>query len=235
MKYKRVLLKISGEIFAGRKNFGIDFAAIHKLASEIAKVRRLGTEIGIVIGGGNIFRGRMVKNHELEKTTADYMGMIATVLNALALQSVLETKEKIPTRVQTAITMQEVAEPYIRRRAIRHLEKGRIVIIAAGSGNPYFTTDTAASLRALEIDADVLLKMTGKVDGVYSADPLENKKVKKFDCLTFKEALVKGIKVMDSTAFSLCLDNNMPIIVFKYLPGSLTKAVKGEKIGTLVS
>ncbi|MFH0819465.1 MAG: UMP kinase [bacterium] len=235
MKYKRVLLKISGEIFAGNKKFGIDFTAIHGLAKEIASLHRLGVQIGIVIGGGNIFRGRMVKNHELEKTTADYMGMIATMLNALALQSVLEVKEKIPTRVQTAIAMQEVAEPYIRRRAIRHLEKGRIVIMAAGSGNPYFTTDTAASLRALEIKADVLLKMTDKVDGVYSGDPLKDKKAKKFDKISFREALIKRIKVMDSTAFSLCLDNQLPMVVFKFQPGNLAKVIKGEKVGTLVS
>jgi uridylate kinase len=235
MKYKRVLLKVSGEIFAGKRVFGIDFDSIHKVAKEIACLCHLGTEIGIVVGGGNIFRGRMVKNHQLEKTTADYMGMVATVLNALALQSILEIKEKIPTRVQTALTMQEVAEPYIRRRAIRHLEKGRIVIFAGGSGNPYFTTDTAASLRALEIKADVLLKMTDKVDGVYSGDPLKDKKAKKFAKLSFREALVKRLKVMDSTAFSLCLDNQLPIVVFKFQPGNLVKIIKGEKVGTIVN
>lgn len=221
-------------MFSGKKEFGIDFDAVKEVAKEINSIYKMGIEIAIVIGGGNIFRGRFVRDKEIDKATADYMGMISTMLNGLAFQSILEQEEKIDTRVLSAIEMTEVAEPYIRRRGMRHLEKGRIVILASGSGNPYFTTDTAAVLRALELHCDVILKMT-KVDGVYSADPMKDKKAKKYDTISFREALLKDIEVMDPTAFTLCMKNNLPIKVFKFGKGNLKKVVEGKKIGTLVS
>ncbi len=233
MKYKRILLKISGEMFAGKKDAGIDFDAIKIVAREIAGIYKLGAQVAIVVGGGNIFRGRFVRDREIDRATADYMGMVSTMPNALALQGILEREEKIDIRVQSAITMMEVSEPYIRRRGIRHLEKNRIVILACGSGNPYFTTDTAAALRALELRCDVILKIT-KVDGVYSSDPKKDKKAKKFEKLSFKQALVKNLRIMDLTAFTLCMDNNLPILVFKFDKGNLEKAVQGKKIGTLI-
>ena len=234
LKYKRVLIKISGEMFSGDSEFGVDFNAAKEVAKEIKAIHKEGVEVAIVVGGGNIFRGRTVRDKEIDKATADYRGMISTMLNALAFQSVLEQEEKTDTRVLSAIEMMEVAEPYIRRRGIRHLEKGRIVILAAGSGNPYFTTDTAAVLRALELHADIILKMT-KVDGVYSADPMKDKKAKKYDRITFRDALVNNIEVMDGTAFTLCMKNNLPIRIFKFKKGNLKKVVGGEEIGTLVS
>ena len=234
LAYKRVLLKISGEMLAGKDEFGINFDSVRTVAKEIATIKKMGIEIAIVVGGGNIFRGRFVRNKEIDKATADYMGMISTMLNALALQSTLEQEESIETRVLSAITMMEVAEPYIRRRGIRHLERNRITILACGSGNPYFTTDTAAVLRALELHCDILLKMT-KVDGVYSADPEKDKNAKKYETLSFRDALVDNIEVMDSTAFTLCMKNNLPIRVFKFEKGNLKKAVSGESIGTLVT
>ncbi|MEA2065280.1 MAG: UMP kinase [Patescibacteria group bacterium] len=233
MKYKRVLLKISGEMFAGKKDTGIDFDAVKIVAREIAAIRKLGAQVAIVVGGGNIFRGRFVRDKEIDRATADYMGMVSTMPNALALQGILEREEKIDTRVQSAITMMEVSEPYIRRRGIRHLEKNRVIILACGSGNPYFTTDTAASLRALELRCDVILKIT-KVDGVYSSDPEKNKKAKKFSKLSFKQALLKNLRIMDLTAFTLCMDNNLPILVFKFDSNNLKKVIQGEKIGTLI-
>ncbi len=233
-KYQRILLKISGEMLAGEKEFGIHFPAVKEMAKEIAATYHQGVEVAVVVGGGNIFRGRFVRNKEIDKATADYMGMISTMLNALALQSVLEQEEQISTRVLSAITMLEVAEPYIRRRGVRHLEKGRIVILACGSGNPYFTTDTAAVLRALELHCEIILKMT-KINGVYSADPLKDKKAKFYKKLKFQEALVKGLRVMDSTAFALCQENNLPIRVFQFKKGNLQKVVEGKEIGTLVS
>lgn len=232
-KYKRVLVKISGEMFSSKSGFGIDFDAVKIVADEIKTIYDLGIDVAIVVGAGNIFRGRSVRNNEIDKATADYMGMISTMLNALAFQGVLE-QGKIDTRVLSAITMIEVAEPYIRRRGIRHLEKGRVVILSSGSGNPYFTTDTAAVLRALELNCDIILKMT-KVDGVYSSDPIKNKKAKKYNKLSFRDALVKNLEVMDSTAFALCMNNKLPIKIFKFKKGSLRKAVDGSDIGTLVS
>ncbi|MEK6681761.1 MAG: UMP kinase [Nitrospirota bacterium] len=233
-RYKRILLKISGEALMGDRGYGIDPAVINAIANEIKEVYKLGTQIAIVIGGGNIFRGLIGSARGMERASADYMGMLATVLNALALQDALE-KLNVDTRVQTAIDMRELAEPYIRRRAIRHLEKKRVVIFAAGTGNPYFTTDTAASLRAMEIGADVIIKGT-KVNGVYDSDPMKNKKAKKYDRLNYLEVLQKGLKVMDATAISLCMDNNLPIIVFNLKKnGNIKRIVLGEKIGTTVS
>ncbi len=218
----------------GDRGYGIDPAVINAIANEIKEVYKLGTQIAIVIGGGNIFRGLIGSARGMERASADYMGMLATVLNALALQDALE-KLNVDTRVQTAIDMRELAEPYIRRRAIRHLEKKRVVIFAAGTGNPYFTTDTAASLRAMEIGADVIIKGT-KVNGVYDSDPMKNKKAKKYDRLNYLEVLQKGLKVMDATAISLCMDNNLPIIVFNLKKnGNIKRIVLGEKIGTTVS
>src|SRR3989338_662319 len=234
MKYKRILLKISGEILAGKKGYGIDIEIVKKIANEIKEVHKLGTQIAIVVGGGNIFRGVELTVQEIDRASGDYMGMIATVMNALAIQNALE-KLGVYTRVLSAIEMKEVAEPYIRRRAIRHLEKNRVVIFAGGTGNPYFTTDTAASLRAMEINADVILKAT-KVDGVYSADPMKDSLAKKFPRLTYIQVLEKGLKVMDATAISLCMDNNLPIIVFNLnQDGNIKKAVMGKKIGTVVT
>lgn len=232
-KYKRVLLKLSGEAMAGGEGVGIDPKRAEVIAREIKDVQSLGVEVAVVIGGGNIFRGMVAEAAGMERVSADYMGMLATVINALALQDALESMGVV-TRVQTAIEMRELAEPFIRRRAIRHLEKGRVVIFAGGTGSPYFTTDTAASLRAMEIGAEVIMKAT-KVDGVYSADPLVDPSAEKFDEITYIDCLQKGLKVMDSTALSLCMDNGVPIIVFNlWVPGNVGRAVKGEPVGTVV-
>jgi uridylate kinase len=232
-KFKRVLLKLSGEALMGDKGFGIDQKFVQYISDELKSITKLGIQVAIVIGGGNIFRGLEASAEGMERTSADYMGMLATVLNALALQNVLE-RNGMPTRVQSAIEMQELAEPYIRRRAIRHLEKKRFVIFAAGTGNPYFTTDTAAALRAVEIGADVILKAT-KVDGVYDSDPMKNPKAKKYNEISYINVLQKGLKVMDSTAISLCMDNDLPIIVFSLMKkNNIRKILEGKKIGTLV-
>lgn len=232
-KYDRVLLKLSGEALMGDQGYGIDQKVVSTIAKEIKEALALGVEIAIVIGGGNIFRGLEASAKGMERASADYMGMLATVLNSLALQNALE-REGIITRVQSAIEMRELAEPYIRRRAIRHLEKKRVVIFAAGTGNPYFTTDTAAALRAIEIGARIILKAT-KVNGVYTDDPLKNPKAKKFDNLTYIDILKKGLKVMDATAISLCMDNKLPIIIFNLRKrGNIKRVLKGAKIGTIV-
>ncbi len=233
-RYKRILLKLSGEALMGDKGYGIDPAVIDGLAAEVADVAQLGVQLAIVIGGGNIFRGLAASAHGMDRASADYMGMLATVMNSIALQDALERKG-VMTRVQSAIEMQELCEPYIRRRAERHLEKGRAVIFAGGTGNPYFTTDTAASLRAMEIHADVLLKAT-KVDGIYDKDPKKHPDAVRYEKLSFLEALQKDLKVMDSTAFSLCRDNHLNIIVFDMTThGNIRRAVLGEPIGTLVT
>lgn len=233
LQYKRIILKVSGEVLSGDRRFGISPEVIQQVAQEIKEIRALGVQIAVVIGGGNIFRGVAASSKGMDRASADYMGMLATVINSLALQDALE-KNGVQTRVQTAIEMREVAEPYIRRRAIRHLEKGRVVIFAAGTGNPYFTTDTAASLRAMEIGADVILKAT-KVDGVYGSDPLLDKKAKKFDEVTYLDVLKKQLKVMDATAISLCMDHRIPIIVFSLRQrGNIRRIVLGEKVGTKV-
>lgn len=233
-KYKRILLKLSGEALLGEKNFGIDQKVLEYIAKELKGISKLGVQIAIVIGGGNIFRGLEASAEGMERTSADYMGMLATALNALALQNALETNG-MPTRVQSAIEMQELAEPYIRRRAVRHLEKGRFVIFAAGTGNPYFTTDTAAALRAAEIDAEVIMKAT-KVDGIYSSDPMKDPKAKKFKTISYMDVLKQGLRVMDSTATSLCMENQMPIIVFSLLKkNNIKKILEGKKVGTIVS
>jgi len=232
--YKRVLLKLSGEALLGERGLGIDPEVVNRIAEEIAVVKALGVELGIVLGGGNIFRGISASARGMDRVSGDYMGMLATVINALALQDYLE-RYGIDTRVQTAIKMEELAEPFIRRRAIRHLEKGRTVIFAAGTGNPYFTTDTAAALRAVEIGAEILLKGT-KVDGVYDADPVKNPKAVMFKKLTHTDILQKNLKVMDATAASLCRENKIPIIVFNlYQENNLRKIVLGKKIGTMVN
>ncbi|HEX5772870.1 MAG TPA: UMP kinase [Geomobilimonas sp.] len=231
--YKRVLLKLSGEALAGDQGYGIDPLIITTIANEVKAVVACGVELALVIGGGNIFRGLAASSKGMDRASADYMGMLATMINSLAMQDALE-KIGVDTRVQSAIAMQEVAEPYIRRRAIRHLEKGRVVIFGAGTGNPYFTTDTAASLRAMEIGAEVILKGT-KVDGVYSADPKKDATAVKYTTLTYLEVLKKGLQVMDATATSLCMDNSLPIIVFDITTdGNVTKVVCGEDIGTIV-
>ncbi len=232
--YKTILLKLSGEAFLGKEAHGIDADTCACFARQIKEVNSLGVRVAVVVGGGNIFRGQMEsKRFGLDRSVADYMGMLATVLNGLALQNALEQID-VPTRVLTAIEMSAIAEPYIRRRALRHLEKSRVVIFVAGTGNPYFTTDTAAALRAAEIKADVILKAT-KVDGVYSADPFKNKNAKKFKRIKYFEVLKRNLKVMDSTAISMCMDNNMPIVVFDLLEeGNIKKVVLGEEIGTLV-
>jgi uridylate kinase len=232
-RYKRILLKISGEVLTGEGDYGIDPAVIQQIAQEIKEVKNLGVEVAVVIGGGNIFRGMAASAKGMDRASADTIGMLATIMNSLALQDAME-KLNVQTRVQTAIEMREVAEPYIRRRAIRHLEKGRAVIFAGGTGNPYFTTDTTASLRAMEIGAEVILKAT-KVDGVYDSDPLVNRKARKFDELTYLDVLKKQLKVMDSTAISLCMDHQIPIIVFNLKKkGNIKRAVSGEKVGTKV-
>lgn len=234
-KYKRILLKLSGEAFSGQTNYGIDPLALAMIAKQVKQVLKMGVDISIVVGGGNIWRGAEAEREGMDRVTADYAGMLATVINALVLQDVLE-RDGTPTRIQTAISIQQVAEPYIRRRAIRHLEKGRVVIFAGGTGNPYMTTDTAAALRAIEIDAEVLLMTKNNVDGIYSADPTKDRSAKKFDTLTYMEALNLRLEVMDATALSLCLENKLPIIVFSLqAPHSIERAILGEPIGTLVS
>mgnify|MGYP002661527518 FL=1 len=231
LAYKRVLLKLSGEALAGEKGFGIDNDTVLEIAKSVKKMLEIGAEVAIVVGGGNIFRGRSGEN--MDRTTADHMGMLATVINALALQSSLENIDVV-TRVQTAIEMKEIAEPYIRRRAMRHLGKGRVVIFGAGSGNPYFSTDTAAALRAAEVDAEVIL-LAKKVDGVYDCDPVTNPDAVKFDRLSYLEVLNRDLKVMDSTATSLCKDNKIPIRVFSLEdPDNIIRVIKGENIGTIV-
>jgi uridylate kinase len=233
-KYKRILLKLSGEAFSGEEEYGIDIAILSNVAKQIKNVMEMGVGIAIVVGGGNFWRGAKAEKDGIDRVTADYAGMLATVINALALQDILE-REGIVTRTQTAINIQQVAEPYIRRRAIRHLEKGRAVIFAAGTGNPYMTTDTAAALRAIEIDAEVVLKAS-HVDGIYDTDPRKNPNAKKFDKLTYLEALNMRLEIMDATALSLCLENKLPIIVFDLeAPRSIERAIIGEPIGTLVT
>ena len=233
MKYKRILLKLSGEALMGKKEYGIDPEILQQYARDIKYIHSKGLEVAIVIGGGNIFRGIQAKDSGIERVQGDYMGMLATVINGMALQSALENNGVI-TRLMSGLHIQQVCESYIRRRAVRHLEKGRIVIFAAGTGNPYFTTDSAASLRAIEIEADAVLKGT-RVDGIYTADPEKHPEATRFDDISFKELYEKGLKVMDMTAFTLCEENNLPIIVFDMnKPGNLTKLVEGEAVGTLV-
>jgi uridylate kinase len=234
LKYKRIILKVTGEIFAGPQQYGIDPNTVKSFAHELKEVKDLGCELALVIGGGNIFRGAVASEIGMDRASADTMGMLATVINSLALQDALE-KLGVSTRVMSAIEMRQVAEPYIRRRATRHLEKGRVVIFAGGTGNPFFTTDTTASLRAMEIGAEVLLKAT-KVEGVYDADPVKNQGATKFEELTYIEVLNRELKVMDSTAISLCMDNHVPIIVFNLMEkGNIMRVLSGEPIGTLVS
>jgi len=231
-KYRRVLLKISGEAFSGTET-GVDVHTTEEMARQIAEVHRDGVSVAVVVGGGNIWRGKVHEEAGMDRSTADYMGMLATVINALALQDALE-RMGVPSRVQTAIAMHQVAEPYIRRRAIRHLEKGRVVIFAAGTGNPYFTTDTTAALRAVEVGAEAILKAT-KVDGIYTADPKKHPDATRFAQLAYLEVLQRGLEVMDNTALTLCMDNNLPIIVFDMgVPGNIRRVVWGESIGTLV-
>jgi uridylate kinase len=233
LPFKRILLKISGEAMMGNKGYGIDYSTVDFIAKEIKEAVSKGVQVAVVIGGGNIFRGVEASVRGIERASADYMGMLATVINALALQNALE-KQDVPTRVQSAIEMKELAEPYIRRKAVRHLEKGRTVIFAAGTGNPYFTTDTAAALRAMEIGAELILKAT-KVDGIYSSDPMKDPTAKKFTKVTYIDVLKKGLSVMDSTAVSLCMDNSLPIVVFNLTgKGNIRKIIEGKKIGTLV-
>lgn len=233
LKYARALIKLSGESLAGDRGFGLDFAVIDRLTDEIKAVHGLGASIGLVIGGGNIIRGTVASQQGLDRVSADYMGMLATVINALALQDILERKS-VETRVMTAIRMEELAEPYIRRRAQRHMEKGRIVLFAGGTGNPYFSTDTAAVLRALEIEAQVIVKATS-VDGIYSADPKKDPKAEFLPQLTFQDAIVRGLAVMDGNAFGLCKDNGLPIIVMNVnQPGAIGRVLAGERVGTLV-
>ena len=231
--YKRVLLKLSGEALMGEHTFGIDPLITSRIAADITEIQSLGVEVGVVIGGGNIFRGVAASAKGMDRATGDYMGMLATVINSLAMQDALEQQGTV-TRVVTAIEMRAVAEPFIRRRAVRHLEKGRVVIFAAGTGNPYFTTDTAAALRAMEIKADVILKGT-KVDGIYTADPMLDKTATRFDKISYLEVIDKGLGVMDATAITLCMDNHLPIIVFNLrTPGNLRRTIMGEPIGSVV-
>ncbi len=233
-RYKRVLLKLSGESLMGDKNFGLDSDVLSQYAEDIKLITELGVQVAIVIGGGNIYRGMNEAETGIERAQGDYMGMLATVINGMALQSALE-RAGVYTRLQSAIKMEQIAEPYIRRRAIRHLEKGRVVIFGAGTGNPYFTTDTAGSLRAIEIKADVILKGT-RVDGIYTADPEKNPSAEKFETITFNDCITKNLKVMDMTAFTLCMENELPIIVFDMdTTGTLLRVVTGEKVGTLVT
>ena len=231
--FGRVLLKLSGEALLGEQGYGIDPAVTSQVAREVGEIQALGVQIAIVIGGGNIFRGVAASAHGMDRSTADYMGMLATVINALALQDALE-QQGVVTRLATAIEMRAVAEPFIRRRAMRHLEKGRVVVFAAGTGNPYFTTDTAAALRAMEIKADVILKGT-KVDGIYTADPMKDATAKRLPEVTYLQVLERGLKVMDATAISLCMDNNLPIIVFDLrTPGNLRRVIMGDPVGSIV-
>ena len=232
--YKRVLLKLSGEALMGDQSYGIDPAVATQIAKDVSEIQSMGVETAIVIGGGNIFRGLAASARGMERTTADYMGMLATVMNALALQDALE-QQSVHTRVVTAIEMRAVAEPFIRRRAIRHLEKGRVVVFGGGTGNPYFSTDTAAALRAMEIKAEVILKAT-KVDGIYDADPMVYPAASRFDRISYLQVLEQGLKVMDATAISLCMDNRLPIVVFNLrTPGNIKRAIAGEPIGSLVT
>jgi len=234
-KYRRIVLKLSGEAFSGGADFGIDPTVSTWVARQIKRVGEMGVEVAVVVGGGNIWRGAQAEQHGMDRATADYAGMLATVINALSLQDALE-REGVTTRTQSALNIQQVAEPYIRRRAIRHLEKGRVVIFAAGTGNPFMTTDTAAALRAIEIGAGALLMTKNNVDGIYSADPRKDPKARKFDSITYLDAINMRLEVMDATALSLCLENKLPIIVFNFLADrSIERAVMGEPIGTLVS
>ena len=234
MKYKRILLKLSGEALMGDKQFGIDNSRINQYALQIKEAVEMGVEVAIVIGGGNIFRGVQAEQGGMDRTHGDYMGMLATMINSMALQSALESVG-LDTRVQSAIEMKQICEPYVRRRAVRHLEKGRVVIFGAGTGNPFFTTDSAASLRAIEIDADVILKGT-RVDGIYTADPEKDVTAIKYDSISFDEVYSKNLNVMDMTAFTLCKENSLPIIVFDMnLEGNLKRLINGEKVGTIVS
>ncbi|PWH81569.1 UMP kinase [Brumimicrobium oceani] len=234
MKYKRVLLKLSGESLMGDKKFGIDNARLTKYAEQIKEITDLGVELGIVIGGGNIFRGVQAEEGGMDRTHGDYMGMLATMINAMALQSALETAG-IDSRLLSAIEMKEIAEPYVRRRAVRHLEKGRVVIFGAGTGNPYFTTDSAASLRAIEINADVIIKGT-RVDGVYTKDPEQDPNAEKYDTISFDDVYANGLNVMDMTAFTLCKENDLPIVVFNInTEGNLKRIIMGESVGTIVA
>ena len=231
--YQRILLKLSGEALVGGQEYGISPAIVQKVSAEVKEIKEMGVEVGIVIGGGNIYRGVAATTQGMDRTSADHMGMLATVINSLALQDALE-KAGVYTRVLSAIEMHQIAEPYIRRRAVRHLEKGRVVIFAGGTGNPFFTTDTAAALRAMEIKAEVILKAT-KVDGVYDQDPLLSKKAKKFDTLSYIEVLNRGLKIMDATAISLCMDHHLPVIVFNLnQKGNIKRVVLGQKIGTVI-
>ncbi|MDH5235415.1 MAG: UMP kinase [Gemmatimonadota bacterium] len=234
LKYPRVLLKISGEALAGEKGFGFDFDAIREFARQVKGIAELGAQVGMVIGGGNIVRGSQISKMGMDRVSADYMGMLGTVINALAFQDVLE-REGLDTRVMTAIRMEEVAEPYIRRRAVRHLEKGRCVVFAAGTGNPYFSTDTAAVLRAIQMKADVIIKATS-VDGVYSADPKKDAKATRYDRISYRDVMAGELRVMDQTAITLCKENDLPLIVLNiHTPGIVAKALRGEPVGTLVS
>jgi uridylate kinase len=233
LKYPRVLLKLSGEALAGDKGFGYDFDTVNRLADEVVSIVGLGASVGLVIGGGNIVRGSQLSKTGMDRVSADYMGMLGTVINALAVQDVLE-KRNIDTRVMTAIRMEEIAEPYIRRRAVRHLEKGRVAIFAAGTGNPYFSTDTAAVLRAIQIKANVIIKATS-VEGVYSADPKKDPNAKFYEELTFRDVIMEELKVIDQTAITLCRENSLPLIVLNiHRPGAIAAAIRGERIGTLV-
>jgi uridylate kinase len=232
--YKRILLKLSGEALMGEQSYGIDPAVATQIAREIGEIQQMGVQTAVVIGGGNIFRGVAASARGMDRATADYMGMLATVINALALQDALE-QHNVTTRVVTAIEMRAVAEPFIRRRAIRHLEKGRVVLFGAGTGNPYFSTDTAAALRAMEIKADVILKAT-KVDGIYDADPMTHPRASRFERISYLQVLEQGLKVMDATAVSLCMDNHLPIVVFNLLtPGNIKRAIAGEAVGSVVT
>lgn len=235
LKYKRILVKFSGEALAGKQNFGLDFVAVRAIAKELVGLRKLGVDLAVVVGGGNIFRGKSIPRDSIDQSTADYMGMIGTMINALALQAEIEQAGG-ECRVLSALSMKEVAEDYIRRKATSHLKKGRIILFAAGTGNPYFTTDTAAALRALEVGAEILFKATTHVDGIYTGDPrVKGSKVKKLSQVGFQEALEKHLNVMDSTAFSLCQDNKLPIVVFQHKVGVIAKILQGQSIGTLVN